>query len=181
MAGPETFEEWRGSWDVFAFAMEVLQAASRARLERHATHIRKLADTSPDNWWKVAFADSRCGSKHLERVRRVAVAEHAGRRLVEFEPTRPWDIVFREATKDHAFWSDNVDRPALQIGRRRVCPPGTHTRGRDGRGRQEDQGGKKRQRKEARQINIFQPFRETSAVSSEGGSVEGWEVLPGCP
>ena len=122
---------------------------------------RKLAVTFPDNWWKVAIADSRCGSEHLERVRRVAVAEHVGGRLLEFEPTRPWDIVFRQASKDQAFWSDNVDRPALQIGRRRVCPPRSHTRGRDGGGRQEAQGGKKRQRKEARQINIFQPFRET--------------------
>ena len=137
-AGPETFEEWRGSWDVFAFAMELLQA-SPARLERFATHVRKLAVTFPDNWWKVAIADSHCRSEHLERVRRVAVGERSGGRLREFERTLPRDIVFREATNDHAFWSDNEDRSALEIGRRRVCPPGSHTRGRDGRpGREEE-------------------------------------------
>ena len=77
VAGPATFDEWRGSWAVSAFAMEILGAASRARLERHASHIGKLAGTYPDYWWIVAMADSRCRSEHLERVRRIAVVEHA--------------------------------------------------------------------------------------------------------
>ena len=78
-------------------------------------------------------------------VRRVAVGEHAGGRLPEFERTRPWDVVFREATNDHAFWSDNEDRPPLQFARKMASsakladegfwPPGSHTRGRDGGGR----------------------------------------------
>lgn len=115
IAGPTSYEEWRSSWEVFAFAMEVLQAASRARLERYACHIRKLAGTYPEFWWIVAMADSRCRAEHLERVRRVSVVEHAAGRLPDFEPERPWDVVFREAAKDHAFWADNVDRPALQF------------------------------------------------------------------
>ena len=57
--------------------------------------------------------DSRCHSEHLERVRRIAVVEHAAGRLPDFEPERPWDNVHREVTKDHAYWADNVDRPAM--------------------------------------------------------------------
>ena len=50
IAGPPSYEEWRCSWSVFAFAMEVLQAASRARLERCAAHIWKLSGTYTEFW-----------------------------------------------------------------------------------------------------------------------------------
>ena len=43
---------------------------------------------------------------------RVAVIEHAAGRRSDFEP-RPWEIVYRDVTKDHAIWSDAVGRPAL--------------------------------------------------------------------
>ena len=42
------------------FAKEVLYSASRARLERYACHIGKLAGTYPDFWWRVAMADHTC-------------------------------------------------------------------------------------------------------------------------
>ena len=64
------------------------------RLEVCFAHDRKLANTHPDNWWITPLADSRCRSEHLERVRRVAVVDHAAGRLADFEPERPWDIVF---------------------------------------------------------------------------------------
>ena len=99
IAGPTSYEEWRSSWDVFAFAVEVLQAAaSRARLQRYAGHIRVLADR--------CHGRLQCRTEHLERVRRVSVVEHAAGRLPDFEPARPWDVVFLEVTNDHAFWAD---------------------------------------------------------------------------
>ena len=53
IAGPTTVDERRGSLTVFAFAMDILEAASCARLERYASHIGKLAGTYPDFWWTL--------------------------------------------------------------------------------------------------------------------------------
>ena len=99
IAGPTSFDEWRGCWEVLAFAIKVLQASTRARLERYAAHVTMLAGTYPDFWQIVALADSRCSSENLERVRRITEADHAARRL--------------QVTRDHAFWADKVNRSAL--------------------------------------------------------------------
>ena len=53
--GLRVIRMWRSSWEVFAFAMEVLQAASRARLEKVC-----LSHPEVVYWWIVAMADSRC-------------------------------------------------------------------------------------------------------------------------
>ena len=59
------------------------------------------------------MADHTC--RDLERVRRVAVVDHAAGRRPDFEPARSWDIVFQEVTKAHACWADNLGRSALQL------------------------------------------------------------------
>jgi len=113
--GPPTFSDWRRSRNVFAFAMEVLGAAGRTRLERYAARIEKCAEDYPELWWIVGLADIRCRSEHLERVRRWALVEHRQGRLPDFNAAQPWDVVFREVAKDHTFWSQEVDKKAMQF------------------------------------------------------------------
>ena len=47
-------------------------------------------------------------SEHFERIRRRLAAEHrdleAAGLKSDFEPARPWDLVFKEAAKDSEFW-----------------------------------------------------------------------------
>ena len=55
---PPDVRRMSGVLGFFAFAMEVLQAASRSRLERNATHITKLAGTYAEFGWILAVVDS---------------------------------------------------------------------------------------------------------------------------
>ena len=128
IARPASCEEWHSSWEVFAFAMEVLQAASRARLARNAGHIRKSADTYPEFWWIVATDDSRYRAGCLERVRRVSVVEHAARHLPHFEPARPGTSCSARLRKimlsGRTTWTGHLVRDAnrncVKIDRRRL-------------------------------------------------------------
>ena len=117
--GPGSYEEWHKSWRVFAWAMSVLKAASRFRLQRYELRIAKLNETYQGMWWIVAMADIRMRSEHMERIRRnlerTAAQRAPGVRPLqgEFDAQRPWDMVFREAARDEAFWQEQVDRKAL--------------------------------------------------------------------
>ena len=114
LSGPPTFLEWCRCWAVFAFAMEVLRAATRTRLARYAARIAQLNEDYPDLWWIIAMADIRCRSEHFERIRRKLAEVHRAGRCPLFNPEHPWDLVLREAARDHEFWSAQVDKKAMR-------------------------------------------------------------------
>ena len=119
IVGPSSFEEWSRSWAVFAFAMELLGAASRTRLEKYAKTIAALNRDYPSMWWAICMADIKMRRAHLERVRRRLTSEHhelttAGLRS-DFDPAMPWDAVFREAARDRDFWDKEVDKKVVQF------------------------------------------------------------------
>ena len=64
------------------------------------------------SWRARSWTVGRCRAEHLGRVHRVAIIEHAAGRRSDFQ-SRPWEIVYRDVTKDHAIWTDAVGRPAL--------------------------------------------------------------------
>ena len=111
--GPPSFSVWLKCWTVFVFAMSTLKQAARTRLQRYADRIRKLNEDFPNYWWIIGLADIHMRSEHLERVRRKCVKEHAAGRLSDFDPGRPWDVVFREAALDDKFWHEEVDKKVL--------------------------------------------------------------------
>ena len=123
--GPASFEDWKKSWRVFAFAMVVLKVASKTKLEKYEFKISKLNETYPGMWWIIGMADIRMRSEHMERVRRKIAREHAAFlltvpsgtcvRKVGFDPMMPWDGVFRAAARDDHFWNENVDKKALMF------------------------------------------------------------------
>ena len=122
ISGPSSFAEWSRAWRVFAFAMMVLKAATRARLEKYYTRISKLSEEYPCTWWIVALADLRMRSEHFERVRRRCAREHEERTRAGlpsgFNPQSPWDYVLREAARDNDFWREHVEKKALQFATR---------------------------------------------------------------
>ena len=117
--GPASHEEWVKSWRVFSFAMTVLKAASRSRLEKYSLKIAKLNELYPNHWWIIGLADIRMRSEHLERIRRNLARNHAALPAGHipprgsFDPSKPWDLAFREAARDEQFWTEHVDRRAL--------------------------------------------------------------------
>jgi hypothetical protein len=124
--GPSSLEEWRKSWRVFVFAMVVLKAARKSRLDRYEMRITKMAETYPNMWWVVGTADIRCRSEHLERVRRSEARAHEAKIAAglpsEFDPAMPWDFVFVQAARDDAFWAEHVERKAVLFASRIRTP-----------------------------------------------------------
>jgi hypothetical protein len=111
--GPGDFETWARSWRVFAFAMTALGEASRTRLGRYYDRIKQLVEEFPKYWWVIGMADIRMRSEHLERIRRECVRKHADGKLPEYDDTKPWDIVFREAALKEEYWAREVDKKVL--------------------------------------------------------------------
>ena len=117
--GPTCFADWEKSWRVFKFAMEMLGAATRTRLDKYKAQIENLNRDYPSMWWLVAVADIKMRKVHLERIRRRLLDEHtelagAGLRS-DFNVTCPWDQCFREAARDRDFWAQEVERKVVQV------------------------------------------------------------------
>ena len=88
--------------------MTLLGAASRVRLAVYAKHIVALAERLAEFWWVISFADVKMRRDHLERVLRICIKKHAAGDLPEFNPVHPWDICYRDCTKDVEFWEAEV-------------------------------------------------------------------------
>jgi hypothetical protein len=117
--GPASFDDWLKSWRVFAFAMTVLKAATRSKLEKYEARIARLNEQYPAYWWVIGVADIRMRSEHLERIRRKlqreATAGMTPLGTSAFDADMPWDAAFREAARDEPFWYENVDKKALMF------------------------------------------------------------------
>ena len=119
IVGPTTFSDWERSWRVFAFAMELLGAASRTRLEKYRLTIAALNRDYPTMWWLTALADIKMRRTHIERIRRRLLDEHTELTGVglrsEYDPSLPWDSCFREAARDREFWMQEVEKKVIQF------------------------------------------------------------------
>ena len=113
--GPASYEDWEKSCRVFVWAMTVLQLASRTRLNKYGVRIHKLASTYPDVWWVIGYADIIMRREHLEKVRRRCVQLHSDGKLTDFDPMKPWDVIFREAAADETFWNEHVDKKVFRL------------------------------------------------------------------
>ena len=113
VSGPSDFQAWSKSWKVFAFAMSTLKLASRTRLARYHERITELTEEYPKYWWIICLADIRMRSEYIERKRRQCVKQHADGELPDFDPLRPWDVVFREAASDDKYWAREVDKKVI--------------------------------------------------------------------
>ena len=102
---------------MFATALIMLGAATRARLEKYDQRISSFSREFPGMWWLVADADLKCRSEHFEVLRARLEREHNERRETglpcDFDPARAWDAVFKAASSDAAFWHQQVEKRAM--------------------------------------------------------------------
>ena len=133
LAGPASFEEWLCAWRVYCFVMEVLGQANRIRLRRYSDTLKKLDNDYPGLWWIIALADIKMRKSHMERIRRAVVKTHTERVAAnlpsDFDPHRPWDVVFREAARSTEYWQREVDKKVVQFttaqrSRQQIGEPG---------------------------------------------------------
>ena len=119
LSGADSFEEWLRSWRVFVYTFELLDLGTSTRMNRYLEEVRRLASDYPGHWWIIACADLKMRSEGLERIRRKLVREHLDLKRAglpsDYDPLRPWDIVFREAARDADFWTKHVDRRVMQF------------------------------------------------------------------
>ena len=103
ISGPSGMADWRKAWRVFAFAMEVLGAASRIRLKRYSDQVQQMSEDYPDLWWIVVCADCNMRKLHIERIRRWLTAGRMELIRVglpfSFNLVAPWGLAFHEAAR----------------------------------------------------------------------------------
>ena len=114
ISGPSDIMWWKRCWKAYAYAMTVLKYATSTRLQRYAEKVIGLAEEYPAYWWIIAMADIKMRSEGLERIRRDCVRRTAAMTLTDYDPLRPWDVVFREAALSD-FWGKEVDKPINHI------------------------------------------------------------------
>ena len=168
LVGPSTHDDWVKSWRIYAFAMEMLGAATRTRLAKYAAYIAALDSEYPSLWWLISLADIKMRKTHMERIRRRLANEHLeltthGLKST-FNPAMPWDAVLREAARDTEYWQKEVERKVIQFttsqrSRPQLVDPGfgalqfSNPSGAGGGGAAPSSGepGQKRQRRRAHQ------------------------------
>ena len=136
LPGPASHAEWLRSWEVYSFILVVLDAVTRARLERYASKVASLVDQYGNMRgncrWIVALADQLLRSERLEIIRRNLQAAYTEGRLGDagrFDPDKPWDAVFlaAAASSGRLRWRR---RPCLYIARVKdkddLMDPGHH-------------------------------------------------------
>ena len=116
IAGPQNHTEWLKSWRVFRIGCLVLQIVTDARLSLYRDNFARLHELYRKYWWVLALADIRMRSERMERLYRQALINEEDARVASgrasglkgFDPSKPWDYVFKLAAGDKDFWDREV-------------------------------------------------------------------------
>ena len=118
MKGPSNLDEWLASWRIFKVASIMLKILSTAAADAYAGHITRLHTKYGAQVWLLLYqADIRFRTEHAERIRRKgeALKAKAGQDPCEFDPTMPWEFVFRTGVEDYAYWNREFETDALLV------------------------------------------------------------------
>ncbi len=127
--GPSCLEAWRDCWGVFTSAALMLQLASVATLQRYAARFEERCKRYPRSWHICVIAEDRCRSEFFPGEKRRQERFHADHPSMSgFDPMKPWNSVFREATDNTDYWLRELQEPAWLYSERRgaVAPSWTH-------------------------------------------------------
>lgn len=122
VSGPPNFDAWTLSWKVYVNTLLTLEVevqgkkmsvVSLSALAEYHDMFRDLVKNYPEAWHLLVIAEDRCRGEHFPRVRRELEAQHGRGMAPNFEPSRPWDEVFRSASRDRDYWDRHVREPAL--------------------------------------------------------------------
>jgi uncharacterized membrane protein YgcG len=121
ISGPANFTAWLTRWKVLRIGLRVLEAVADARCSLYRDRIYRMNDEFGEKfWWLIAQADIRMRSEQMERIYRKCLLEDQALMdggtpggLVGFDRARPWDLVFKLAATDDAWWAKEVDKKVL--------------------------------------------------------------------
>jgi hypothetical protein len=115
--GPPNIDLWSGCYDVLATGCIMLGAVRRPHLAAYKRWIIKLAAIyGPVVWHLLYQTDVRCRSELMQEVFQVLLAEHNAAKMskmpTDFDPTKPWDAVWKRVLEMKDWWVDEFERPA---------------------------------------------------------------------
>lgn len=124
--GPPNFDAWLSSWNVFENTLLMLTVpigtpperkaiVTQAALDLYRDCFRDLVGQCPQVWHLLATAEDRCRAEHFPRLKRRLEEDHRQGLEPRFDPTTPWDRVFRVAASERDYWDKHVRDPALRF------------------------------------------------------------------
>jgi hypothetical protein len=118
--GPKDYDAWDKCFACLVTASIMFDVADLGNLQSYQGLIKRYHERYGAKMWGLIYqADVRCRQIRFEHVRRdldrklkAALAAHG---TTDFDPGRPWNSVFLEATLDSEFWKVELEEPALVI------------------------------------------------------------------
>jgi hypothetical protein len=118
--GPNCWEAWESSWLVFKTAAIAARIATCATLDLYASKLKERARNYPGAWYLLFKADIIMRSEEWLKEKRRQEATHSiAPILSNFDINMPWESVIRHSAMDEAYWTKNIDLPAMRAEFRR--------------------------------------------------------------
>jgi uncharacterized membrane protein YgcG len=120
--GPPDFATWANSWKVFQTACVLLDVADLSTMANYHALIEKYHSRyGPSCWMLIYQADVRTRLEQAARTKRKLsieydAAQKSGRHFNStYDPTRPWDAVYKDMITDRGWWHDQLEEPSLML------------------------------------------------------------------
>jgi hypothetical protein len=114
--GPPTFEMWDQCYQILRTGLIFLGEVELGPMEMYRERIKRyITKWGPGLWHLVYQADVRMRREEMELIRRVGAEAKAANPAHPFDPKRPWNWVWQQASKDVEFWKDQLEDGAIQI------------------------------------------------------------------
>eukprot|EP00435_Cladocopium_sp_Y103_P042097 s3083_g11.t1 len=117
VAGPPNYDAWLASWRVYENTLLMLEHTvaddAKEPVVTYKDAFRDLTVLYPESWHLLVTAEDRCRAEHFVRLKRELDEKHQRGLAPDYDPSQPWNGVFRAAARDRDYWDRHVREPAL--------------------------------------------------------------------
>ena len=118
--GPPNDTIWKESYDCLEVGFVMFDVVDLGNIIEYCKVILKYVKRyGPALWYLIYQTDHRMRRERMDRIRRRGEHEHAQAALANgshpFDPNRPWNWVWQEASRDTQFWREELEEPALLV------------------------------------------------------------------
>jgi hypothetical protein len=120
IGGPPSYHLWSKCFACLRTCLISHKAVPLGALEAYKSHICDYHDRYGKECWHLIYqSDVRMRQEQMERTRRRLSDEHAvattSGHTTKFEPSRPFAMVYAEATKETSWWKKEVEDPCMLL------------------------------------------------------------------
>ena len=115
VAGPSCFQHWLLSYRVLRATWVMMDQVGLANLMQWENKIETLNNRYEDCWHLIAEADDRGRGEQMSKtLSKIKMAIDAGDPPPRgWDPSRPWEVVWRTVLNDQDYWREQVHLPAM--------------------------------------------------------------------